>query len=88
MEITRAGLVAAAAIAWFLVFVFFRLITARIGRSANRGSLFGLLTSMGWLLERDQPWTRLGWFCVGWLVLWPPILFTVVFVLARLSKAS
>jgi hypothetical protein len=84
----RSGVIAAAGVAWFVVFAILRIITARIGRAANRGSLFELLTSMGWLLERNQPWTRLGWFCVGWLLIYPPFLAIVVFVFLQVSKNS
>lgn len=81
MVFVLAGLV------WFVGIVVLRLVTARMAVRAGRGGFFVLLRDVGWLLEKDRPWTALGRLTLAWMLGGPlaivGVLLLTAFIVGR-----
>lgn len=76
MAFVLAGLV------WFVGIVVLRLVTARMAARAGRGDFFALLRDVGWLLEKERPWTVLGRFTLAWMLGGPFAIVGILYAMA------
>lgn len=63
---------------WFVGVLVLRVVAARIAASFGRGSLLSLLVEVGWLFERNRPWSRWSMAFVVWVLGWPLVMVAML----------
>ena len=74
------------ALVWLGGIFFLRIWVARIATRVGRGDFWELLRDIGWTIEGNQPWTRLGRLTLAWAGAGPLVIIALYLILFRFLR--